>query len=219
MRTLALGAAAAILLACVPAAAAEVDEEKKEQVVDTVRRLVESHEKGDVRVEPRKRAGGADEKDEADRDEADRELVITRRVPDEAEEKTRKAGDRRADLDLRKVPVSDALDAFGRMTGITIILDPKAVDQVGDAPINLKVSDMPLGTALGWICRLAGLDYELRDGAIFVSTPERLSQKESRLRIYDVRDLVLKLQDFPGPSLSLTEDGDVILVDPWGMRR
>ena len=33
---------------------------------------------------------------------------------------------------------------------------------------------MSLPLALDWIVRLADLDYDLRDGAIFISTPEHI---------------------------------------------
>jgi hypothetical protein len=43
-----------------------------------------------------------------------------------------------------------------------------------NTPITLKVKDMSLDMALGWILRLADLDYVVKDEAVFISTEERL---------------------------------------------
>jgi len=196
--------AAALLFLIGTARAVEVDEEKKEEIVETVRKLVESHEKGDVTIEPRKAPAGRPAADERD------DVIVHKKPVKDGKVQLR------ADLDLRKTKVSDALNAMGHITGITIILDPRAMAEVGDVPINLKVTDMPLGTALKWICRLAGLDFELRDGAIFVSTPARLSAKESKMVIYDIRDLVGKVEDFPGPNMTLDEEGVNWQNNPFG---
>ncbi len=187
-----LVAAGALLLVSSSALAVE-DVEKKEQIIEMIRRVVEAHEEGDVTITP------AEDRTEA-ADEDDDRVVVERRP--------RKGGGKifKADLDLRKTPVSDALDAISDSSGITIILDPRAIAEVGDVPINLKVNDMALGTALKWICRLAGLDYALRDGAIFVTTRDRLTQNVE-MKIYDIRDLTSAVEDFPGPDLSLDDQG------------
>jgi type II secretory pathway component GspD/PulD (secretin) len=59
-----------------------------------------------------------------------------------------------------------------------------------------------LSLALEWILKLAGLDYELRDNAVFISTPENL-KPDVRMIIYDVQDLTLQIPDFPGPEMDL----------------
>ena len=56
--------AVALLLLVGTAGAVEIDEDRKEEIVETVRKLVESHEKGDVTIEPRKAPSGRPAADE-----------------------------------------------------------------------------------------------------------------------------------------------------------
>ncbi len=59
---------------------------------------------------------------------------------------------------------------------------------------------MSLKLAFEWILRLIGSDYALRDGALFVSTPERMAF-DVVLRIYDVRDLTALLPEYSPPGI------------------
>lgn len=74
-------------------------------------------------------------------------------------------------------PLNDALAFFGRLSGINIVLD-EAVASYRDAPVNLTGAStelrVPLRAAIAWSARMAGLEYEVRGGTVFVSTPERL---------------------------------------------
>ncbi len=85
-------------------------------------------------------------------------------------------------------PFSEALAFIQQIGGVDLVLDPAALPN--PPAVTLKVSDMPIGTSLKWICRVAGLEWKYRNRAIWVSRPEgaaarRLAQAraagESRL--------------------------------------
>jgi type II secretory pathway component GspD/PulD (secretin) len=82
-----------------------------------------------------------------------------------------------------------------------MVLDPGA-KAGGERQITLRMNQATLSLALEWILKLAGLDYELRDNAVFISTPDQL-KPEVKMIIYDVQDLTLQIPDFPGPEMDL----------------
>lgn len=83
--------------------------------------------------------------------------------------------DEKVSFEFVQTPLSEVVRFLQNLTGLSMILDPRACEEVGDVSISLKVSDMRLRLALGWILRLANLTYDLRDGAIFISTPEGIA--------------------------------------------
>jgi type II secretory pathway component GspD/PulD (secretin) len=110
--------------------------------------------------------------------------------------------DKRVSFEFVQTPLSEAVQFLQNLTKVNMILDPVAIKDVGDAPITLRVSQMKLELALDWILRLAGLQYMLKDNAIFISKPENLTT-DIALKIYDVRDLIMKVPNFPGPDFAL----------------
>jgi tetratricopeptide (TPR) repeat protein len=113
----------------------------------------------------------------------------------------RKRLQRRVSFEFVDTPLQEAIAFLRSLTNVTMILDPRVVE-AGPPAINLRVTDMSLELALGWILKLADLDYALKDKAIFISKPTSL-QEDVELRIYDVSDLTLSIQDMPGPDLQV----------------
>ena len=90
-------------------------------------------------------------------------------------------------LEFRDVPVTDIVAYLHDVSGINMMLDPDALEDV--PKISVKAEGTRLKTALHVILRLAHLDYVVRDDGLFISNEEGLSEFE--LRTYDVRDLVV----------------------------
>jgi type II secretory pathway component GspD/PulD (secretin) len=112
-------------------------------------------------------------------------------------------------LEFTDQPLEECIQFLRAQTDANIITDTKAFAGGGaDAktPITLRLSNTKLGLALRWILRMAKLDYALKDGAIFISTPNNL-QGELVQKMYDVRDLTFQIQPFPGPTLGLSGGG------------
>ncbi|MFW6164050.1 MAG: tetratricopeptide repeat protein [Planctomycetota bacterium] len=109
-------------------------------------------------------------------------------------------------FDFVETPLPDVLAFISSLTDTTIILDPDAVQ--GPAPaITLRVSDMSLERALNWICRLANLKYSLKNEALYVAHPDKLRDRVV-LRMYDVTDLTMEVQNFAGRQQALaTSEG------------
>ena len=107
-------------------------------------------------------------------------------------------------LDFAETPVTDVVTFLQDFTGVNMILDPNAVEDGGPS-ITLKVEDMPLEKALGFILQFAQLDYEIRGDALFISDEEGLSDYD--LRTYDVRDLLISIQDKESTEFNMAAGG------------
>lgn len=112
----------------------------------------------------------------------------------------------RVSFEFVETPLSEAVQFLQNLTKVNMILDPQAIEEIGDVPITLRVTRMSLDLALGWILRLAGLQYALKDNAVFISRPENLAG-DVQLKIYDVRDLTMKIQHFSGPDFAIEVGG------------
>jgi len=95
---------------------------------------------------------------------------------------------KRISFDFVDTPIADVIAFLSNLTGTNFVLDPAAI-QKKDLPVTLKVNDMRLGAALSWILKLVGLDHDLRNEAVFISTEDRL-REPTRIRVYDCRRLL-----------------------------
>ena len=121
---------------------------------------------------------------------------------------------RRVTFEFVDQSLEDAINFLNSLTKVNIIIDPRIAANGGNKqPITLRVSDMELELALKWILKLADLDYDLRNQAVFITQKANLSSNVE-LEIYDVRDLTTQITDFPGPRIDLgTQAGNI--VDPF----
>jgi len=107
-------------------------------------------------------------------------------------------------FDFVETPLQDVLAFLSGLADVTIILDPEAVKD-GSPSVTLRVSQMPLEKALGWVCKLVGLRYALRDEALYIT--HRVHNDAPVLRIYEVSDLTIPIQNFKGRHQALASDG------------
>ncbi|MHC4917057.1 MAG: hypothetical protein ACYTGB_16380, partial [Planctomycetota bacterium] len=109
--------------------------------------------------------------------------------------------EKKVNFEFVQAPLTEAINFLQQVSDVNMIIDP-AVKAGGEKPITLKMTQASLKLALDWILKLAGLDYELRDNAVFISTPDNL-KPETKMVIYDIQDLILAIPDFPGPEMDL----------------
>ena len=124
------------------------------------------------------------------------------------------AGDGRADsirrletmkitVDFEDVKLPEAVDYLRDVTGLNLVLLPKAMEKDGESKIRLKVKDLSVKSVLKLLLSSRGLTAAYRDGALVILPREDL-QDATVMRMFDVRALQVKLQDFNGPSMELT---------------
>ena len=101
-------------------------------------------------------------------------------------------------FDFIATPFEDVVAFLSSVNNTKIVVDPKAVEGRKDLDLTLQIEKVPLKDALFWTCRQLDLGYAVRDGAIFISTPDDrlLPPKKTVTRIYDVTDLTIDIRNF-----------------------
>src|SRR5262249_25830343 len=91
-------------------------------------------------------------------------------------------------VDFQDVRLPDALDYLHDVTGLNLVLMPKAMEKEGDSKIRLKVKDLSVKSVLKLLLSSRGLTVSWRDGALVVLPKEDL-QDATTLRMFDVRSI------------------------------
>ncbi|MHC4916801.1 MAG: hypothetical protein ACYTGB_15055, partial [Planctomycetota bacterium] len=117
-------------------------------------------------------------------------------------ENLRKTLEEEVNLEFTEEPLENCINFLRGLTKANVIVDTKAFQGDGvdpKTPITLRLQKTRLSVALKWVCRMAKLDYALVNGAVFISTPERLTGQLIQ-RVYDVRALTYQARHFPAPE-------------------
>lgn len=129
-------------------------------------------------------------------------------MPPRQEEIVSKLGNMKISLDFADAALPDVLDFIRSFSGIDFFIDPKVREKLNDEQmkVSLKVNDLPLRAALRILLAGKGLTAVYREGVLVV-VPKEEADKDVTLRIYDVRDLMMKIEDHPGPVIELRPPG------------
>lgn len=119
--------------------------------------------------------------------------------------------DQRITLQAQDQPITETAEFLRRATALNIVVAPGLIAQ--PPLISLQVRDMPLGDVFTWLRRIGGVHIGYVNEAVFISDKPVAGASETRL--YDVSDLALPIQDFPGPELAMSQaSGGSALIGP-----
>src|SRR5438552_9178568 len=118
---------------------------------------------------------------------------------DSREDSVRKLETMKVSVSFEDVRLPDAVDYLREVTGLNLVLLPRAMEKDGDAKVRLKVKDLTVKSILKLLLSSRGLTVTYRDGALVVLPKEDL-QDATVMRMFDVRSMLVKLQDFAGPK-------------------
>jgi type II secretory pathway component GspD/PulD (secretin) len=110
-------------------------------------------------------------------------------------------------LDFKGAPLDEVLDFLHEVTKVNFVLSKGVLEKVkgGELKVDIKLENMQVRKAIRVMLGLHDLVAVYRSGAIVVETKdERASEVE--MKMFDVRDLMMRIRDFPGPSLDLAQD-------------
>ncbi|MBV8880097.1 MAG: hypothetical protein JO332_09055 [Planctomycetaceae bacterium] len=122
---------------------------------------------------------------------------------DGREDAVRKLETMRVTVDFENVKLPEAIDYLRDVTGLNLVILPKAMEKDGETNIRLKVKDLSVKSVLKLLLGSRGLTTSYRDGALVILPKEEL-QDSTSMRLFDVRALQVKIQDFAGPTVELT---------------
>lgn len=117
-----------------------------------------------------------------------------------------------------EVDVTEVIKDFGKKGNITIVIDKKALEGVSadDRKITLELADIKLGNALNIVLDQIGLVKSYKNGVLYITTKEK-AQGIVSTKTYDVRDITMRITDFPTPEIKLKAQdepgGDIVIPD------
>lgn len=105
-------------------------------------------------------------------------------------------------VDFDGIPLEDALGVIRSATGYNIILDPKAQEEHSSATVSLKLNNISVKSVLKIMLGDNDLTLVYRQGVLVV-VPKTEVDKKVVTKVYDVRDLLYTIKNFPGPKVEL----------------
>lgn len=113
-------------------------------------------------------------------------------------------------MDFVETSLREVVDFLRSTTGINIIIDPEVYKEFPEEEalkVDLTVNNLRLESILNLMLSVKGLAYRISNGVLVISTKKRITEKP-KLKLYNVRDLTGKLNDFPSLEMSLTSSRD-----------
>ena len=123
----------------------------------------------------------------------------------------RKLEGQRVTVDFDQIPLSEAIGTLRGMTGLNFVLHPKVLAQAPDLKVRLKVSDLNLRSVLRLLLGPLDLVLSGRDGVLQILPRAELNDGVT-MKMIDVRKLLVRLQDAPGPRMELAPRPGVTLI-------
>ncbi len=99
-------------------------------------------------------------------------------------------------LNLEKKTLGEALQYLSEMTGLNIVTDTRALAEESltmNSPVDFKVNDLKLKTALKLMLNNMSLTYRVDEGGVVMITSPQSNRQKTETRVYQVADLVIPL--------------------------
>ncbi len=112
----------------------------------------------------------------------------------------------RIELNFEETKLPDAIEWLRASTGANFIIDQAVLDAGTDTGYSLKVASLPAKDALELIATVYGVNYVVRDGVVHLISKDQAKGGEY-VEIYDVRDLISKVANFPSTDFNLSPSG------------
>jgi type II secretory pathway component GspD/PulD (secretin) len=110
----------------------------------------------------------------------------------------------RVSVDFNNQTLEEAISFLRDFTGINIVVDAEVYKSQSEdqLKVTLKVKDLLLKSVLKLMLSSRELTAMYKEGVVLV-VPKGKIDKAVTLQLYDVRDLLVKIQDFSGPKVEL----------------
>jgi hypothetical protein len=106
----------------------------------------------------------------------------------------------RIDVNFEGETFNEVIQYFQEYTGLNWLIDPEV--DMGDEEVTLKLKGVTIRTALKLILKELELAAMYKEGMIVIVTKDQVNYAVY-WELYDVRDLFIKVSNFPGPRLEL----------------
>lgn len=110
-------------------------------------------------------------------------------------------------LSFDKTDITEVIKDLAKKGNISILIDKDALKGIDEdkRKITLSLVKIKLGQALNIVIQDVGLYKSYKNGVLYLTTKDK-AQGATTTKIYDVRDITAKVQDFAGPKIRMKED-------------
>ncbi|MDP6959769.1 MAG: hypothetical protein QF645_13265, partial [Planctomycetota bacterium] len=112
------------------------------------------------------------------------------------------------ELDFADSTLEEIVNYIRDYANLNIVIDGSITDEVDlEKTITFKVTDVVLKIALRLLLSQFDLDFMItEEKVVFITTPQNAGGK-AVVELHDIRDILVKIQDFPGPNVELSTPG------------
>ena len=109
------------------------------------------------------------------------------------------------DVTYDEMSLEDVLADIKAKTGVSIIIDPKSASEidVDDIEISMTLNDIAAYDLLMAVAKHAEMRVVFKYGMAWMVTPEHYYDGRNIIKLYDVRDITMKIKNFPGIKIRL----------------
>ena len=111
------------------------------------------------------------------------------------------------------VPFEDVINYIQKEANINIVLDPDVLQKfkINAESVTLQLKDVKLQDALNILLQFHNLTYIFKNDVLFITfINSKLARGKPIPVLHDIRDLTVKIRDFPGPKIKLSTTRDEI---------
>lgn len=115
-------------------------------------------------------------------------------------------------LDFQNAPLDAVVDYLREISGLNIFVDAKVRDK--NLVISLKVTEISLRSIFGLMLKPHGCDILFKDGVLQLMLKEDVADRTMKMEIYDCRDILYPVSNFPGVDIDLGSGVGVTINPP-----
>ena len=116
-------------------------------------------------------------------------------------------------VDFQETPVADAVEYIRKATDLNIVVDDRII-WADKNTVTLKVKNLSVKSILKLMVHELGMSAVYKAGVIYIA-PKGGVWTKMVTQIYELRDLVLKVEDFEAPKVELSYGQSGIALIGW----
>ncbi|HVE40420.1 MAG TPA: hypothetical protein VNM14_11060 [Planctomycetota bacterium] len=113
-------------------------------------------------------------------------------------------------LDFQNSPIDQVVDYLREISGLNIFVDSKVRDK--NIVVSLKVTEISLKSIFSLMLKPQGCGVLFKDGVLQLMLDSDIADKTMKMEIYDCRDILYPIQQFPGIDLDLSTISGVVMT-------
>jgi type II secretory pathway component GspD/PulD (secretin) len=129
--------------------------------------------------------------------------VLVQQDPAKAEADA-KLNNLRITLDFKDSPLEQVVDYLREVSGLNVFVDAKVAEK--QIRVSLKVTEISLRSIFALMLKPHGCEIMFREGVVMLMTREDVADRTVKMELYDCRDILHPIIDFPGVDIVLAVD-------------